>query len=192
MVIDPTSVGKTVKSPNYFAHVVLQTNNLKPMVDHYKKFLNAHASYENEFASFLTYDEEHHRIAIIQVPALAPKDPKRTGLHHMAFTYNNLEDFAVAYLQRKANGIEPVWCVNHGPTTSMYYDDPDGNRTEIQIDNFDTSEGSSAFMASPLFDENPIGTDFDPSDLIKRLNDGEDHASIKKRIEIGPRGLPVH
>ncbi|OAL34278.1 hypothetical protein AYO20_06534 [Fonsecaea nubica] len=174
------------------AHVVFQTNNLKPMVEFYKRFLNAHASYENDFACFLTYDEEHHRVAIVQIPSLGPRDPKAAGLQHMAFTYNSLDDFANAYLQRKSNGIEPVWCVNHGPTTSMYYDDPDGNRTEIQVDNFDTVQGASEFMASKQFNENPIGTDFDPKELIRRLNSGEDHASIKKRVEIGPRALPVH
>ncbi|KAH0843315.1 hypothetical protein AYO21_10471 [Fonsecaea monophora] len=192
MVIDPNTAGKTVTPPNFMAHVVFQTNSLKPMAEFYKKFLNAHASYENDFACFLTYDEEHHRVAIVQIPSLGPRDPKAAGLQHMAFTYNSLEDFANAYLQRKANGIEPVWCVNHGPTTSMYYDDPDGNRTEIQVDNFDTVQGASEFMASKQFNENPIGTDFDPNELIRRLNSGEDHASIKKRVEIGPRALPVH
>jgi len=44
-------------------------------------------------------------------------------------------------------------------------------------------------MMSKYFQENPLGTDFDPEDLIRRLQSGEDETSIKKRIEIGPRGL---
>lgn len=187
MAIDYNNAGKTVKSPKSFAHVVLQTNKLDPMVDFYKKFLNAHASYENPFCSFLTYDEEHHRVAIVHNPTLADKDRKSSGLQHMAFTYETLDDLALTYRQRKANGIEPAWCVNHGPTTSMYYDDPDGNRIEIQVDNFDTPDEASVFMASKFFNENPIGVDYDPEELIKRLKSGEDHAAIKKRIEIGPR-----
>lgn len=47
-------------------------------------------------------------------------------------------------------------------------------------------------MESYEFTENPFGTDFDPEDLINRLRSREDHASIKKGIEIGPRGVPVH
>ena len=187
MAIDLNSVGKTVKPPKNFAHVVLQTYQLQPMAEFYKKFLNAHPCYENSFASFLTYDEEHHRVAIVQIPGVGKKNPKTAGLQHMAFSYDTLEDLASTYLQRKANDILPLWCVNHGPTTSMYYEDPDGNRIEIQVDNFDTPDEASEFMASKYFDENPIGTDFDPETLIARLNSGDDHASIKKRVEIGPR-----
>lgn len=71
----------------------------------------------------------------------------------------------------------------------MYYADPDGNQIETQVDNFDTVEEANAFMMSKEFAENPIGTDFEPEDLIKRLKSGEPHVSIKKRIEVGPRSL---
>ncbi|KAF2186191.1 hypothetical protein K469DRAFT_706862 [Zopfia rhizophila CBS 207.26] len=159
------------------------------MVSFYKTFLGAEASYENEALSFLRYDDEHHRIAIATVPGTKPKDPSISGLEHIAFTYNTLDDLVTAYKQRRNLGIEPFWCVNHGPTTSMYYRDPDGNQIEIQVDNFDTPEAANEFMGGRLYAENPIGTDFVPDDLIKRLEGGESHASIKQRVEIGPRGL---
>lgn len=69
------------------------------------------------------------------------------------------------------------------------YQDPDGNQLETQVDNFDTSEEATEFMMSKFFTENPLGVDFDPEDLIKRLQSGESDASIKKRKEVGPRGL---
>lgn len=187
MGADFDNAGKEVVRPSYLAHVVLRTNNLKPMVDFYKIFLNAHASFENDFISFLTYDHEHHRIAILQVPGTAPKQPQSCGLEHIAFTYDKLDDLALSYRQRKANGIMPVWSINHGATTSIYYQDPDGNQLETQVDNFSTNEGIAQWLVSKEFAENPIGTDFDPEDLVKRLQAGEDHESIKKRIEIGPR-----
>jgi len=46
----------------------------------------------------------------------------------------------------------------------MYYSDPDGNKIEIQVDNFDTPEAANEFMTSKYFAENPIGTDFDPEE----------------------------
>ncbi|KAL6243220.1 hypothetical protein RBB50_009771 [Rhinocladiella similis] len=187
MVVDFDNAGKQVIRPSYLAHVVLRTNSLKPMVDFYKTFLGAHASFENDFISFLTYDEEHHRIAILQDPGTGPKQPQSCGLEHIAFTYNKLEDLALSYRQRKSNGFLPIWCINHGPTTSIYYLDPDGNQLETQVDNFDTIEQVAQFLASKEFAQNPIGTDFDPEDLVKRLESGEDHGSIKKRIEIGQR-----
>lgn len=181
----------TVKSPSTFAHVVLRTPNFKAMNDFYKTFLGAKASYENGSLSFLTYDEEHHRVAIVAVPGTGAKVKSSAGLEHMAFGFDTLDDLCLTYRQRKEAGIEPTWCVNHGPTTSIYYTDPDGNMIETQVDNFDTVEEANAFMTSKSFEENPIGTDFDPEELIRRLSSGENHASIKKRVEIGARGLPA-
>ena len=157
------------------------------MVDYYKTFLGAQATYENDFLSFITYDEEHHRIAIAALPFIEAPAPKASGLAHISFGFSTLQDLALAYCQRKANGIEPSWCVNHGPTTSMYYRDPDGNEIETQVDNFDTVQEATAFMLTPEFAENPIGTDFDPEQFIKRLQSGDDEKVIKKRIESGPR-----
>lgn len=82
----------------------------------------------------------------------------------------------------------PFWSVNHGPTTSIYYTDPDCNQIETQVENFDSLEEVNAFMTGPEFDENPIGVDFDPEDLILRLERGDDEHEIKHRRNIGPRG----
>ncbi|KAI1419946.1 Glyoxalase/Bleomycin resistance protein/Dihydroxybiphenyl dioxygenase [Xylaria sp. FL1777] len=178
-----------VLSPKYMAHVVLRTPNLQTMAKYYKTFLGAHASFENERMAFLTYDEEHHRIALIELPGLSEKVDKSAGLDHIAFTYGTLTDLLTAYKQRKAAGILPIWCTNHGPTTSMYYQDPDGNRIETQVDNFDSIEEINAFMAGPELKENPIGVDFDPEELIQKLENGVPESQIKKRPNIGARSL---
>ncbi|OAL20118.1 hypothetical protein AYO20_11555 [Fonsecaea nubica] len=177
------------KPPAHLVHVVLRTNKYKTMVQYYKDFLGAHASYENDTLSFLRYDDEHHRIAIINTPDAPDKAPGSIGMDHIAFAFDTLDDLALAYRQRKTLGILPSVCINHGPTTSMYYTDPDGNRIETQVDNFDSAAEASAFMASPEFAQNPIGTDFDPEDLCRRLESKEDHRVIKKRVEIGARSL---
>lgn len=182
-----------VISPSKLAHVVLRTSaeNFKRMSNFYKTFLGGEATYENEFLSFITYDEEHHRVAIAGVPGTGPKSLKTSGLEHIAFTFDTLDDLAKAYTQRKEHGIIPIWSVNHGPTTSIYYADPDGNQIETQVDNFDNLEDANAFMASSEFAENPIGVDFDPEDLVKRLQSGEDVCTIRKRPNIGPRSISL-
>ncbi|ETS74970.1 hypothetical protein PFICI_13454 [Pestalotiopsis fici W106-1] len=188
MESQPQNTGtEKILSPAKLAHVVLRTANFKSMVAFYKTFLGAHASYENGTLSFLTYDEEHHRVAIIGIPETKPKDSNSAGLDHLAFTFNTLHDLMLAYQQRKTRGIVPFWCVNHGPTVSMYYQDPDGNKIELQVDAFETVDEESTFFASSAFAENPIGVDLDPEDLIKRLRDGEDEGQLKKRPDIGPR-----
>ena len=182
--------GHTVLKPSALAHVVLQTSNLKRMVDFYTEFLGGTITHRNDMIAFITYDEEHHRIAVIEVPGTAAKDAKTSGLHHISFAFKSLADLLLAYRQRKTHGIDPVWCVNHGPTTSIYYKDSDGNMLETQVDNFDTVDEATQFMMTQDFAENPIGTDFDPEDLIKAIKSGVEESVLKKRKEIGPRGLP--
>ena len=47
-------------------------------------------------------------------------------------------------------------------------------------------------MNSKEFAENHIGADFDPEELIDRVKNGEDEKTLKRRVEVGPRGLPAH
>jgi catechol-2,3-dioxygenase len=100
-----------VISPSKLAHVVLRTNNFHSMVKFYKTFLGGYAVFENEHIAFITYDDEHHRIAIIHQPHLKSNDGSTTGLEHIAFTFDSLKDLCTAYKQRKEHGIIPGWCV---------------------------------------------------------------------------------
>ena len=61
---------------------------------------------------------------------------------------------------------------------------------ETQVDNYDSIEEANEFMQSDMFRENSIGTDFEPEDLVNRLRSGISEWVIKRRIEVGPRGLP--
>ena len=177
-------------SPAKLAHVVLRTRNLEEMKVFYQKFLGAEVEFENEVACFLRYDDEHHRIGILKFEGLSESGRTAPGLEHVAFTFNNVHDLLKVWQQRKAYRIEPIWCVNHGATTSMYYEDPDGNKLESQVDNFDDEDEQREFLISEKFRSNPVGTDFDPLDLKKRLEAGEPERSLKMRVEIGPREFP--
>jgi len=64
-------------------------------------------------------------------------------LDHIAFTYKSLTQLAQLYvsLRDRQNGpLKPIWSINYGLTTSLYYRDPQGNKIGIQVDNFDTME----------------------------------------------------
>lgn len=192
MAIDFDEPASVVISPSKLAHVVLRTDNLQRMVRFYTDFLGANIQYENELLAFLSYDDEHHRIALIQAPGTLAKVQGTCGLEHIAFSFDSLSDLLLSYRQRKQKNILPLWAVNHGPTTSIYYRDPDGNEIETQVDNFKNANDATAFMKSKAFAENPIGADFDPEDFIMRLQNGEEEGVLTKRPEIGPRGLPDH
>ena len=181
--------GNVVTRPAKLAHVVLRTSNYERLSEFYRVFLNADVNFENEFMKLLSYDTEHHRIGIVNVDGIGPKDTQTNGLEHIAFTYSSLTDLALAYLQRKAHGIMPFWCINHGPTTSVYYRDPDGNTLESQVENFDTVIEAAEYITSEAYKINPLGVDFEMEDLIQRIRAGENEASLKKRPESGPRSL---
>jgi len=179
----------SVVPPSKLAHFVVRTSRYKEVVDWYKTALDAKGAFESEQLSFLSYDDEHHRVAILHIPGLKDQADGVAGVHHIAFTYASLKDLLENYERLKALDITPVYVINHGPTTSLYYADPDGNQLEFQVENFDTVEESGKFFFTPQFAENPIGVEFDPDDLLRRLREGEPEADLKRRPDIGSRGL---
>ncbi|MBY0325019.1 MAG: VOC family protein [Reyranella sp.] len=175
--------------PIKLAHVVLKTARFAEIVAWYKQALSAEAAFENEMIAFLTYDDEHHRIAVLNIPGLGPRQAGASGVHHVAFTFGSLGDLLGTFERLDKKGIKPVFCTNHGPTTSIYYADPDGNQVEFQVDNFATNEEAARFFTSSAFAENPIGVDFDPHELLRRLRGGESERELKAYHPIGPRGF---
>ncbi|MBB3177996.1 VOC family protein [Variovorax sp. Sphag1AA] len=179
---DPKALrAQAAVSPSKLAHLVFLTGQLHVMRDWYLRVLNAKVAFENENLCFVSYDDEHHRIGLIRMDGLHARPQVPTaGAHHCAFTYANLDELFGTYLRLQQAGIVPFWCINHGPTTSMYYRDPDGNRVELQVDNL-TAEECDAFFASGAYDENPIGLIFEPEAWIERLARGESPKSVSRR-----------
>lgn len=178
-----------VVSPERLAHFVVRTSRFEEVVSWYETVLGAKPAFKNEILAFLSYDEEHHRVAVLNMPGLSPQPDGVVGFHHVAFTYATLTDLMNTYERLRDLGIKPVFPINHGPTTSMYYADPDGNQIELQVDNYDDIEDATAFFYSEAFAVNPIGVEFDPEDLLARLRAGEPEADLKRRPDIGSRGL---
>lgn len=164
--------------PDRLAHVVLRTQKLKPMADWWKTALNAQVAFENDFMCFLTFDEEHHRVAIAQIPGVKDPEPNSVGLDHVAFTFAGIDDLVYTYERLATEDILPHWVVNHGPTLSLYYNDPDGNQAEFQVDRFETAEEATAFFNSENFRKHPIGHSVDFADLVRRYHAGESAAAL--------------
>lgn len=175
-----------VLSPAKFAHIVLFTRQPDRMLAWYSTVLGAEQMFRNEYISFLTYDDEHHRIAFINRPDFADKAPNSVGLAHFAFTYNTLAELAETWGRLKGAGIEPFRQINHGTTTSMYYRDPDGNQVELQVDNFETVEELNEWFASGGFDRDPIGIYYDMADVARKLKEGVPEAALRKPLSVAP------
>ena len=108
-------------------------------------------------------------IGLFEEPGTA-LDPARTapGLHHMQLMAADLDDLCAQYERLRAAGMRPHRSADHGPMTSVYYRDPDGNNVEITAQNFPTLEAMVAFMASDEFKANPSGAEIDAEEFVAR------------------------
>jgi len=172
-----------VPRPRKLAHLVFRTQQLNVMRDWYCAVLGAHVVFANEQIAFMTYDDEHHRVALINEPADAAL-AQRAGFHHAAFTYDSLAELLQTYSRLKQDGIVPHLCILHGPTVSMYYRDPDGNDIELQIDVFETADEATTWMVGQAFSNNPIGILFDPDDMVHRYRVGEPLPALIRRADM--------
>lgn len=167
-------------SPAKMAHMVIRTRHFSEVVEWYKTVLQSKIVFESERVAFLTFDDEHHRIAIARSPEIENYNPKSAGIDHVAYSYSSLSDLIYTYERLKSLGIDPYWCINHGPTTSLYYKDPDGVRVELQVDNA-AAVDPRAFFHSDVFANNPVGVEFDPDVLTARFHAGVNEADLMKQ-----------
>lgn len=162
--------------PTKLAHVVYMTRRFDEMVSWYKQVFEARVQYQNQALAFLTYDDEHHRFAFANMAVLSPNggetDSAGIGVNHVGYTYANLGELLETYDRLKQAGITPYWRVHHGLTLSVYYQDPDGNRMEFQVDVCADADAAHAFMHSDAFAANPIGVEFDPDALLTQYRNG--------------------
>lgn len=173
-----TSVANSF-APDFLSHWVVKTARSTEMIAWYRSVFGARVVHEDRRMAFLTWDTESHRLALVKVPGLvryafplARLRRKIYGIDHLAVTFSSIERLLMTYQRLKDIGITPVWSINHGPTTSLYYEDPDGIRLEFQTDNFPTAEETADYFYSNAFADNPVGVNIDPDYLLERLHSG--------------------
>lgn len=171
-------------SKKYIAHYGLRTKQLPEMVEWYGKFLDAKVQHDMGFGSFMTFDDDHHRIVIFTTDDTEDKIANSAGVDHIGIGLPDFASLVENYERLKAHGIMPTLPVNHGFTTSLYYADPDGNEIELTVDNFQTKEECSAWMQSERMAElmNPptFGDVFDADELANMFKAGASHRELSQ------------
>ena len=163
--------------PSKLAHVVYMTRRFDDMIAWYQAVFEAKVQYQNPAFAFLTYDDEHHRFAFANMSVLNPtgvasEAAPGIGVNHVGYTFANLGELLENYARLKELGITPYWRVHHGVTLSVYYQDPDGNRMEFQVDCCANAAEAYTFMHSDAFAANPVGVDIDPEVLLAQYRSG--------------------
>lgn len=101
-------------------------------------------------------------IGLFEEPGTALEAAKGApGLHHMQLMTSGLDELCDKFEELEAKGMRPHRSSDHGPMTSFYYRDPDGNNVEITAQNFPTLEAMADFMRSDAFKANPSGREID-------------------------------
>ncbi|GJF32422.1 putative biphenyl-2,3-diol 1,2-dioxygenase III [Kitasatospora sp. NE20-6] len=174
-----------------FAHVVFQTSRPDEMRDWYCAVLDGHTVFQDDALCFLTFDEEHHRVALITPPTpLERKTPATACAHHVAYTFDTLDDLLARYGKLQETGILPAVSIAHGVTTSLYYRDPDGNFVEMQIDNFAEPHEATAYMHGDEYREDSVGPAFDPAAMLTARRAGATVEELTDRAWSLEQNLP--
>ena len=119
----------------------------------------------SDFPFFMT-------LGIFDVPGLRQPDPTVPGLHHFQIRFASIDDLFSRYEALAARNIVPAGSANHGPGTSFYYRDPDGNQVELAASNYATESEVNALLQSEAFRRNSSGIEVDPVQYVRRYREG--------------------
>ena len=152
-------------------HFGLRTKDVDRAVEWYGRAFGADVRFRNEFAAFMSFDDEHHRFVIWNDGETEDKPAAAAGVDHIGFMCSDPHALAEQYERLKGVGIEPTSAVNHHFTSSLYYRDPDGNEVEVSCDNLPSKQATGTFMKSDAMAEAMVppffGSEFDPEELIR-------------------------
>jgi len=177
-------------------HYGLRTANLDSMVDWYRKVLGmtinqhsvvpARAQNRAPFSAmtFVSNDEADHRIVFFGIPesAVDPDKNRRPGLQHVAFEYGNVGDLLGTYERLKGLGILPIWAADQGVGMCFYYEDPDQNIVELNVNNYGNDWTATEHIKNS---QSMAPADIDPEKLIAAYKTGASLWDLHERALSG-------
>ena len=176
-------------------HYGLTTGNLDAMVDWYRKVLAMTINHRSDVPAqarerapfsafaFVSNDEMDHRIVFFEIPGavIDPDRRRHTGLQHVAFEYASMDDLLGTYARLKGLGIVPDWAADHGVGTSFYYQDPDHNIVELNVNNY----GNPWTAAEHIRTAPPGRSPVDPDKLLAARKAGAAPWALHERALAG-------
>lgn len=114
-------------------HVHIKVSNLKKAEEFYINIFGFKVSERLGNYLFLTFEKEHHDLALQEIKNVKRPSDNMTGLYHFAIELDNLKQLANIYLKLKKYNVKCM-PINHGISKSIYFSDPDGNGIEVYVD----------------------------------------------------------
>jgi catechol-2,3-dioxygenase len=173
----------TALPPMRLGEIVLATGRYDAMTAWYRQLLDIEPSLEHavnagtspsgppkptRMCFFRLHIEHPYQdvVAIFEMPGTREAPSGDPGLHHMQLRNASLPVLHERFRRLRELGVLPDRAMNHGPSTSLYYRDPDHNTVEIAASNFATMAEFEACLASDAYRRNPAGKIIDPQSML--------------------------
>ena len=172
----------TVLPPMRLGEIVLKTGRYEEMKAWHSLVLDHAAPFEHvvdpqlpqggaaatRMCFFRLHTEPPYQdvVALFEIPGIRSGPSGDPGLHHMQLRNASIAVLRERYRRLKQLGVAPHRAMDHGPSTSLYYRDPDHNVVEFAASNFSTLEETLASLACESYLRNPAGTVIDPDSLL--------------------------
>ncbi len=161
--------------PVRLSEIVLRTSRYQEMKDWYQAVLGVDPYLDTDQFCFrrLYVDYPYTQVlAIFHIPEAADRSGPVAGLDHIQLRHGSLGDMFDRYERLADVAIAPYDSMNHGPGTSFYYRDPDGNSVELSGPNFDEEKDYLAYFESESYRNNIAGIAVDPHKFVERYRSG--------------------
>jgi len=175
-------------------HYGLITAKLDAMIEWYRNVLGMTVNHRSATPAarngppftamaFVGNDEADHRVVFFEIPTdpATPDRRNRGPLQHVAFQYETFDDLLGTYARLKSSGILPLWAADHGVGTAIYYEDPDRNIVEINVNNY----GNAWTAAEHIKTAAPAMVQIDPDKMIAVRKAGASPWELHERAIAG-------
>jgi catechol-2,3-dioxygenase len=167
--------------PMRIGEVVLKTARFEAMNRWWQTVLGISPYLESEQFAFRRLPTEYpytQILIIVNQPELEGRESSGPGLDHVQFRHASLGALLERYEILRDLGIKPHRTMNHGPSTSFYYSDPDGNRVELSAVNFPTEAEYVSFVASEAFKKNIAGVAINADEFVSKYRSGVQQSEL--------------
>ena len=186
-------------------HYGLTTANFDAMIEWYRKVVGVkvnHRSAAPEGAqrrapfsavAFTSNDEVNHRVVFFEVPRVGadPDRSRHARVQHVAFEYQRLDDLLGTYVRLKGLDILPVYAFDEGFQAAFYYQDPDQNLVELNVNYYgDDWTATEHLQASAPLAQRPEIAPVDPEKMIAARKAGVSAWDVHKRSVAGEFAPP--